>query len=614
VERFLLSLLGPFELKGEGGQIVDGFVSDKARALLAYLAVEAGQPHRRDTLAGLLWSEMSDYRARRNLSEALYNLRQLTAPLSDELFDVTAKTIRLLPGSRPGVDLRLEVDVRRLENALLGMKNHPHVHGILCPGCRNELAEAVALYRGEFLAGMAISDSIAFEEWLLFTRQTVQREIIESLYLLARDNQRRGESEQAVTYLRRILSVDSLREGAHRQLIALLAISGQRNEALRQYERCRDILWQELRVEPDSATQTLHEYLLSEAGPPDTRLLGRDEGRVWVEAVPAAPDSWGLAQTLETAAQVARDRGDYGAAKENLENALAIYEEEQDQHGAARALTLLGLTERDRGEYQKGEILIRQARERYLALGDHFSQNQAKVALARLLSVSGAFAETISLLKEALPLYRELHMQRQLAYQTVGLAMNEMLVARYDEARSHAQRGIQLAYAIQDRLTISFGTSILGMTAVGQGDYTAGEQMLKQALVLARVIGRPEELSGTLAGLGYIMLQKGDVERARQHIRDGLQQALKSHSFPAAILVLPAAAHLLKVQDKDELAMTVYLSSAGFEFFRQSPHFIQLYTPFFGNLHVKAHRSIRVREDVADLWRCLQEVIIAVSY
>jgi DNA-binding SARP family transcriptional activator len=81
--RLSLSLLGPFEAKLDG-TLVTGFESNKVRALLAYLAVEAhrhpeghrGRPQRRETLAGLLWPDLTDSAALANLRNALANLRR----------------------------------------------------------------------------------------------------------------------------------------------------------------------------------------------------------------------------------------------------------------------------------------------------------------------------------------------------------------------------------------------------------------------------------------------------------------------------------------------------------------------------------------------------------
>ena len=69
-----LSLLGTVQIALDGKPITD-FKSDKVRALLIYLAVEADRPHRRETLAALLWPEIPDRAARNNLRDALANLR-----------------------------------------------------------------------------------------------------------------------------------------------------------------------------------------------------------------------------------------------------------------------------------------------------------------------------------------------------------------------------------------------------------------------------------------------------------------------------------------------------------------------------------------------------------
>ena len=55
---------------------VTHFATDKARALLAYLAVHPDRPHRRDTLAGLLWPDTSSAKARHNVRQTLSYLKQ----------------------------------------------------------------------------------------------------------------------------------------------------------------------------------------------------------------------------------------------------------------------------------------------------------------------------------------------------------------------------------------------------------------------------------------------------------------------------------------------------------------------------------------------------------
>src|SRR5690242_13876752 len=71
-----LTFLGSFAVSLNGASIT-GFRSDKVRALLAYLAVEADHPHERAKMAGLLWPDYAEAAARTYLRHALVNLRRL---------------------------------------------------------------------------------------------------------------------------------------------------------------------------------------------------------------------------------------------------------------------------------------------------------------------------------------------------------------------------------------------------------------------------------------------------------------------------------------------------------------------------------------------------------
>ena len=75
MSRLAVRLLGGFQVELDG-EAVYAFKTDKARALLAYLVVESAHPHRRETLAALLWPDRPDSAARANLRQALSYVRQ----------------------------------------------------------------------------------------------------------------------------------------------------------------------------------------------------------------------------------------------------------------------------------------------------------------------------------------------------------------------------------------------------------------------------------------------------------------------------------------------------------------------------------------------------------
>ncbi len=104
--RLSLSLLGPLQVTLDR-QPVTHFVYDKARALLVYLAVEAGQPHSREVLAGLLWPDLPEAAARTNLRQVLTTLRHAIADHAAQppFLLITRETIQLNPAGDYALDV-----------------------------------------------------------------------------------------------------------------------------------------------------------------------------------------------------------------------------------------------------------------------------------------------------------------------------------------------------------------------------------------------------------------------------------------------------------------------------------------------------------------------------
>src|SRR6201984_3261053 len=73
-----ISVLGPLVIKSDNGRL--GKVPKKARALLAYLAAQRGQPVSRERLADLLWPYQGSEQARHSLRNCLLELRKALRP------------------------------------------------------------------------------------------------------------------------------------------------------------------------------------------------------------------------------------------------------------------------------------------------------------------------------------------------------------------------------------------------------------------------------------------------------------------------------------------------------------------------------------------------------
>jgi DNA-binding SARP family transcriptional activator len=246
-------LLGPFQVTLDG-KPVTGFESDKVRALLAYLIVEAERPHRREKLVGLLWPERPEQAARANLRRVLANLRQVLGDRETDtpFLAITPQTVQL-DATR---DFWSDVAAFSILQPLYLRPRLP-----LGQDGIDQMEQAVALYRGDLLEEFSLPGSAAFEEWVLLNRERYHRLALQALRRLAAHYGRAGDRDLALQYAYRQVELDPWQEEAHLQVMRLLAHNGQRCAALAQYETCRRLLREELGIEPAVETKRLYERI-----------------------------------------------------------------------------------------------------------------------------------------------------------------------------------------------------------------------------------------------------------------------------------------------------------------------------------------------------------------
>lgn len=265
-----LRFLGPPRVERDG-QPAPPFKSRKVMALLAFLALSPGA-HPRSELAGLLWPDCGEKQALNYLRYALWNLNQV---LGASILVSDRVSIAFDPKSP------VEVDARRFQQALSGIEQDDGAPG---PDQVTAWERALDEYRGDLLAGLDLPKDLLFAEWLETQRARYREVAVHALYRLAQYHSARRHLPAALGATRRLLALDPWREEAHRQMMVLLARSGQRTAALAQYETCRQLLAQELGVEPSPRTQAWHDRIIASATtsfhnlpPPLTPFIGREE-------------------------------------------------------------------------------------------------------------------------------------------------------------------------------------------------------------------------------------------------------------------------------------------------------------------------------------------------
>lgn len=247
------------------GKPIAGSMSQKARELFVYLLLHR-RAHPREKLATLLWQHGTTERTKAYLRKALWQLRQsLDADEadSDSILQVDGDWVKIHP------EADLWVDVIVFENAFDEVRDCTPSE--MSTDQVQTLEEAASLYTGDLLENW-------YQEWCLKERERLKDVLLRMLDRLTRCCEQRGSYDSGIQYGLRALRIDPARERIHRHLMRLRARAGNRVGALRQYERCAEVLDRELNVTPTTATQRLHERIQEDRFPdPATRHSAPDQ-------------------------------------------------------------------------------------------------------------------------------------------------------------------------------------------------------------------------------------------------------------------------------------------------------------------------------------------------
>ncbi len=232
---------------------VPRFRSRRTMALLGYLVAER-RSVARDFLAALFWPDEATSKGRSNLRRELHNLAQILP----DCWELDHQAVAFVPSGDVAIDL----------------------YTLLQLEAEERWQEAAELLGGEFLEGLYLGDNPEFENWLLGERERWRGRAEKVLSRVIRGHTRRGHYADALRHTRRLLQLAPWNEDAHRQAMRLLAWTGQRGAALRQFETCKRALWEELGVEPAGETTALCQQI--QAGeldlPPQLPAFLTEEG------------------------------------------------------------------------------------------------------------------------------------------------------------------------------------------------------------------------------------------------------------------------------------------------------------------------------------------------
>jgi len=281
-----VSLLGKFKVRS-GQSALDFSGAHKAQEMLCYLLLYRHRPHRREALTDLLWPTGTAAQSPKYLRQTLWQLRTVletgTPSVDGSLLQVDLEWI----GIDPQADVWLDVAAfERVCTMVQGRAGQD-----LQASQAQAIQEALRLYRGDLLEGWD-------QDWCIFERERLRQMYLALVEKRMAYCEQHGEYEAGLEAGLCALRYENAHERIHRRLMRLYYLNGNRTAALRQYERCVDVLRRELGVGPSPRTIELYQEICSAAAldPGPVGLGGRRD--VPHEAIPT------LRQAIEEVEQL----------------------------------------------------------------------------------------------------------------------------------------------------------------------------------------------------------------------------------------------------------------------------------------------------------------------
>ena len=258
-----IHLLGLFHISVDG-QVIEGrqFTRRKPKQLIKLLALQPHHQLHREQAMEFLWPDSNPESAANNLHKAIHMARHALEPslksVADSHFILTEGQQVLL--CAPG---QLWIDVEEFEQRLAAAKGGSDVIAY---------EEARALYGGELLT------EDRYEDWAAARREQLQNTHQEMLSKVARLYEARGEQKLAIERLQELATTDMSNEETHRDLMRLYALTGNKHQALKQYQICCDALQKQLDAEPERQTRELRQQIISGQLAPGPTASNAEDG------------------------------------------------------------------------------------------------------------------------------------------------------------------------------------------------------------------------------------------------------------------------------------------------------------------------------------------------
>ncbi len=246
-------MLGPLEVQVDGSW--SGITAAKWRTVLAVLLLQPGQVVSTERLISEVWPDETPARATNLISVYVHRLRRLIGDPDGKVLTTRAPGYQLVVGAE---------DIDAGEFAQLAREGRQALSAGHFEQASTVLGEALGLWQGSrALTDVPPSALVSAEA------SRLEESRVETFQLRIQADLGCGRHAQVVGQLHRLLADYPLREELWALLMRALYTSGRQAEALEAYAQARQVIADELGVDPSAELQQLYERILraEPAGP-----------------------------------------------------------------------------------------------------------------------------------------------------------------------------------------------------------------------------------------------------------------------------------------------------------------------------------------------------------
>jgi DNA-binding SARP family transcriptional activator len=467
-----IKVLGGFRVSVDGRETVEQeWRRSRSMALVKLLALAPRHRLHREQVMDALWPDLPPDAAGGNLRKAVHFARRTLD--RHEVIGGDAEYIALSPDSEFTIDA--EVFETQAKSALLG-------------GDAEACAQAAAAYGGELLP------DDRYAEWAEAPRERLHQLQLQLL--------RRAGLWQ------RVVEINPTDEEAARILIEAALAAGNRDEAIRQFQRLRERLRTDMGLGPSAATVRLYEQAIKLETPQPTGIAEHVRGLV----------AWGT---------INLHSGEFEAARQKAEEArrLALAGDLAREVGEASAL--VGLVAHMQGQWQS---LFRSEFITWVRRGESAAGNvfDGHLCLAEFcLCNAHGHAAVAQLASEMLTIAETADSVHGRALATLILGKAELFSGRLNEAEAFLTRSEQLHEEAGAPVGRAMALHRLAEVGLARGQRWRASRLLQKGLNIAKQTWLAPHLLIRYVALAVELAT--DVEHAAEAIRQG-DRLLRDHT------------------------------------------------------------------------------------